>query len=57
MELRAGAFTASDRRLVRRLRASFEKAGRLLVPSAVVFDEAGDTLRLRLSWWLALGQG
>jgi predicted nucleic acid-binding protein len=45
MELRAGAFTASDRRLVRRLRASFEKAGRLLVPSAVVFDEAGETLR------------
>jgi predicted nucleic acid-binding protein len=45
MELRAGAFTASDRRLVRRLRACFEKAGRLLVPSGVVFDEAGETLR------------
>lgn len=45
MELRAGAFGASDRRLVRRLQAAFEKAGRLLVPTGAVFDEAGETLR------------
>lgn len=45
MELRAGAFGATDRRLVRRLQAAFEKAGRLLVPTGAVFDEAGETLR------------
>ena len=45
MELRAGAFAASDRRLVRRLQAAFEKAGRILVPTGAVFDEAGETLR------------
>jgi predicted nucleic acid-binding protein len=45
MELRAGAFGAADRRLVRRLQAAFEKAGRLLVPTGAVFDEAGETLR------------
>jgi predicted nucleic acid-binding protein len=45
MELRAGAFAASDRRLVRRLQAAFEKAGRILVPTEAVFDEAGETLR------------
>lgn len=45
MELRAGAFGATDRGLVRRLQAAFEKAGRLLVPTGAVFDEAGETLR------------
>ena len=45
MELRAGAFAASDRRLVRRLHAAFEKAERILVPTGAVFDEAGETLR------------
>jgi predicted nucleic acid-binding protein len=45
MELRAGAFGATDRRLVRRLQAAFEKAGRVLVPTGAVFDEAGETLR------------
>jgi predicted nucleic acid-binding protein len=45
MELRAGAFAASDRRLVRRLQAAFEKAGRILVPTGAVLDEAGETLR------------
>jgi predicted nucleic acid-binding protein len=44
-ELRAGAFAASGRRLVRRLQAAFEKPGRILVPSGAVFDEAGETLR------------
>jgi predicted nucleic acid-binding protein len=45
MELGAGAFEPSDRRLVRRLRHAFEKAGRILVPSAAVFEEAGEALR------------
>jgi predicted nucleic acid-binding protein len=45
MELRAGASRATDRRLVGRLQAAFEKAGRLLVPTAATFDEAGETLR------------
>jgi predicted nucleic acid-binding protein len=44
MELRAGAFAAGDRRLVRRLREVFEKQGRILVPTGAVFDEAGETL-------------
>jgi predicted nucleic acid-binding protein len=45
MELRAGAFAPSDRRLVRRIHAAFEKQGRVLVPTGAVFDEAGETLR------------
>jgi predicted nucleic acid-binding protein len=45
MELRAGAFSASDRRLVRRVEAAFETAGRILVPSRAVFVDAGDALR------------
>jgi predicted nucleic acid-binding protein len=45
MELRAGAFSASDRRLVGRLETAFAKAGRLVVPTAGVFADAGDTLR------------
>jgi predicted nucleic acid-binding protein len=45
MELRAGALAAPDRRLVRRLRAAFEKEGRILVPTGAAFEEAGETLR------------
>jgi predicted nucleic acid-binding protein len=45
MELRAGAFSAADRRLVRRVASAFEKTGRILTPSRTVFDEAGDALR------------
>jgi predicted nucleic acid-binding protein len=45
MELQAGAFAPRDRRLLRRLLSTFVKAGRLLVPTAAVFDEAGETLR------------
>ena len=45
MELRAGAIRPDDRRLLRRVQAVFEKAGRLLVPSARVYAEAGETLR------------
>jgi predicted nucleic acid-binding protein len=45
MELRAGAFSTSDRRLVQRVERAFAKAGRILVPSRAAFDEAGDVLR------------
>jgi predicted nucleic acid-binding protein len=45
MELRAGAFSSSDRRLVQRVERAFTKAGRILVPSRAVFAEAGDALR------------
>lgn len=45
MELRAGAVSKVDRRLLQRLQASFERAGRILTPSHAVFAEAGDALR------------
>jgi predicted nucleic acid-binding protein len=45
MELRAGAFSLADRRLVQRVESAFAKAGRILVPSRTVFIEAGDALR------------
>jgi len=45
MELRAGAFTPADRRILERLETAFRKAGRLLAPSLAVFADAGDTLR------------
>ena len=45
MELRAGAFSLSDRRLVQRVESAFGKTGRILVPSRAVFADAGDTLR------------
>jgi predicted nucleic acid-binding protein len=45
MELRAGAFSSRDRRLLERLQAAFESAGRVLIPSRLVYAEAGDVLR------------
>ena len=45
MELRAGAFSVRDRRLVQRLESTFAKAGRILAPSPGVFTDAGDVLR------------
>lgn len=45
MELRAGAFSPRDRRLLRRLETAFERSGRILAPSRAVFAEAGDALR------------
>ena len=45
MELRAGAFTARDRRLVRQVGRAFTAARRVLVPSALVYEEAGEVLR------------
>jgi predicted nucleic acid-binding protein len=45
MELFAGAHALKDRRLVKRLQAAFDKAGRVLTPSETVLVEAGHTLR------------
>jgi predicted nucleic acid-binding protein len=45
MELRAGAFSERDRRLLQRLQTAFERADRVLTPSRSVFAEAGDALR------------
>ena len=45
MELRAGASSVKDRRLVQRVESAFVRARRILVPSATVFAEAGDVLR------------
>ena len=45
MELRAGAVSVQDRRLVGKVATAFAKAGRILVPSTTVFAEAGDVLR------------
>jgi predicted nucleic acid-binding protein len=45
MELRAGAFSESDRRLLKRMQKAFEGAGRILTPSRTVFAEGGDVLR------------
>jgi len=45
MELRAGATTRADRRVVRRLQTAFARAGRILAPSREVFAQAGDALR------------
>jgi len=45
MELRAGASSPGDRRILRRLETAFERASRILTPSRAVFAEAGDTLR------------
>ena len=45
MELRAGAYRPRDRRLLRRVQVAFETAGRVLVPSARVYEDAGESLR------------
>src|SRR5262249_25896336 len=45
MELRAGASSNADRRLVDRIESPFVKARRILVPSHGVFAEAGEAIR------------
>ena len=45
MELRVGARTLPGRRAVQRLLRTFQRAGRVLTPTAAVFDEAGETLQ------------
>jgi len=45
MELRAGAFSTPDRRLVQRLETTFHRAGRILAPTSAIFAQTGDVLR------------
>ena len=45
MELYAGARSLSDRKTLRLLFTAFQRAGRLLLPPASVYEEAGEVLR------------
>ena len=45
LELYAGAFSPRDRRVVRSVVAAFDRAGRILVPSGAVYEDAGHVLR------------
>lgn len=45
MELRVGARTLRGRRAVQRITRTFQRTGRIIVPSAAVFELAGDTLQ------------
>ncbi len=56
MELRAGAVSRGEQRILQQMEHAFEKGGRLLIPSRAVFAEAGDTLRrLRAESGLRIG--
>jgi len=56
MELRAGASSTKDRRVVQQVEAKFAGARRILVPSGRVYAEAGDVLRqLRVRRGFSLG--
>jgi len=46
MELYAGAFSRKDRNLIEKLEQVHKKVQRLLVPTASVFREAGNVLRI-----------
>jgi predicted nucleic acid-binding protein len=45
MELSAGARSPADRKLLRVLFSAFRRAGRTLLPSVSVYEEAGEVLR------------
>lgn len=45
LELYAGAFRPRDRRVVGRVVAAFDRTDRLLVPSRLVYEDAGHVLR------------
>ena len=45
MELWAGAFSTRDRKLLRQITSNFAKAGRILLPTVGVYEEAGGVLR------------
>ena len=45
MELSAGAFLVRDARLIRGVTSMFAKVGRILAPTASIYEEAGDVLR------------
>lgn len=46
LELYAGASTPRDRRTVSRVVSAFERAGRILVPTGAVFQDAGHVVRV-----------
>lgn len=45
MELAAGAFSVRDRRLVREIVSAFGRAGRVVAPTVLMYQEAGKVLR------------
>lgn len=45
MELWAGAFSIRDRKLLRQITINFAKAGRILLPTVGIYEEAGEVLR------------
>jgi predicted nucleic acid-binding protein len=45
LELEAGAFSKEDQRLVEKLAKGFDKAGRIIVPTASDYREGGKLLR------------
>lgn len=45
LELYAGAFSPRDRRIVRGVVTAFDRADRILVPFAAVYEDAGHVLR------------
>ena len=45
MELWAGAFSIRDRKLLRQITINFAKAGRILLPTVGIYEEAGEILR------------
>jgi predicted nucleic acid-binding protein len=45
MELRAGASSTRERRVMRDFETTFKKTRRILVPSSAVFTESGEVLR------------
>ena len=56
MELSAGAHRPRDRRLLRTLFSAFRQAGRILLPTLSIYEEAGEVLaqlQARLGWNLA----
>ena len=46
LELYAGVVSTRDRRLVRVVVSTFDRAGRILLPSRAVYEEAGHVLRI-----------
>lgn len=46
LELYAGAVSPRDRGVIRGVVAAFDRSARILVPSAVVYEEAGHVLRV-----------
>jgi predicted nucleic acid-binding protein len=45
LELYAGAFSSRDRRVLRGVVGAFDRANRILLPSATVYEDAGHVLR------------